>query len=88
MIIVIAMEQSLIIKKLSQFEEDMKWITLAYEKLKDLYPDEWVAVLKKEVIDHDKDLNKLMKSLEAKYPEDYGHIAVKFIGKEKIELIL
>lgn len=82
------MEQSLIIEKLSQFEEDMKWIDLSYEKLKQLYPDEWVAVLKKEVIDHDKDLNRLMGRLEVKYPKDCGHIAVKFIGKEKIELIL
>jgi hypothetical protein len=82
------MEQLLVIKKLSQFEEDMRWIVLAYEKLKDLYPDEWVAVFKKGVIDHDKDLNRLMKRLEAKYPEDYGYVAVKFIGKEKIELIL
>jgi len=40
------------------------------------------------VIDHDKDLVRLVERLRKKYPEKYEQIAVEFIASKEVELIL
>ena len=40
------------------------------------------------IVDHDRELNKLVKRLRKKYPKDYNEIAVEYVTTKKIELIL
>ena len=75
-------------QKIERFTEDTKWVWKRYDDLKKQYPDEWVAVFKEKVVDHDSDLRRLMGRLDVKYPEDKGHIAVEFVTPKKIEMIL
>jgi len=79
---------SSIVAVLSRYEENAKWISKHYEELKDKFRDEWVAVFNSEVIDHDRELNKLVRRLRKKYPKDYNEIAVEYVTAKEIELIL
>lgn len=80
--------QQNIYERLTQFEEDEKWISENYENLKQEFPDEYIAVFQKKVIDHDKDISRLSARLKANYPEKSKHIAVEFIGTKDIDMIL
>ncbi len=48
-----------------KFREDHIWVEEHREELTALYPDEWVLVFDKQVIDHDKDPDELRKRLHA-----------------------
>lgn len=76
------------IEDLKEFEENMIWLNKHYGELKSRHPDEYVAILGKRVVSHGKDLAKLMKELEEKYPIENNRIAVKYVTTKKIELIL
>jgi ribosomal protein L20 len=73
---------------LSRYEENAKWISRHYEKLKREYRDEWVAVLNGGVVDSDHELSKLVERLRRKYPENYNEIAAEYVTSKEIELIL
>lgn len=77
-----------LLEQLESFEEDMKWLSKHYESLKQTYPDQYVAMLHRVVVDHGADLKKLMRRLEAKYPGKSGNIAVEYIAAKKVDLIL
>lgn len=79
---------SSVVAVLSRFEENAKWISKHYEELKKKFRDEWVAVLNGAVVDHDRELNRLVKRLRKKYPEDYNEIVVEYVTTKEIELIL
>jgi hypothetical protein len=80
------MEQAVAV--LSSYEENAKWLSKHHKKLKKKFNSEWAAVLNKTVIDHDCDLDKLVKRLRKKYLKAYGQIAVEYITTKEIELIL
>lgn len=73
---------------LSRYEENAKWISKHYEELKKKLTDEWVAAFDSAIIDHDRELNKLVKRLRKKYTKDYNEIAVDYVTTKEIELIL
>jgi hypothetical protein len=77
-----------LLEQLESFEADMKWLSQHYESLRQRYPDQYVAVLHRVVVDHDADLKKLMRRLEAKYPGKSGSMAVEYIAAKKVDLIL
>lgn len=77
-----------IAQELRGFEENMNWLNKHYEKLKRQYPDKYVAVFDKKVVDHDSDLNTLMRRLDTNYAKESNRIAVKYVTTKKIELIL
>jgi len=77
-----------VVAVLSSYEENAKWLGKHYEELKKKFSNEWVAVLDKTILDHDHDLNKLVKRLCKKHPEAYSQIAVEYITTKEIELIL
>jgi len=39
------------------------------------------------IVDHDRELNKLVKRLRKKYPKDYNEIAVEYVTTKEIELV-
>lgn len=73
---------------LSRYEENAKWLSSHYEELKKRFKDEWIAVLNKTVVDHDRKLGRLAKRLRGKYSEAYNEIAVDYVTAKEIELIL
>jgi ribosomal protein L20 len=68
--------------------ENAKWISKHYEELKKKFRDEWIAVLNGAVVDHDRQLNKLVQKLRRRYPKNYNEIAVEYMTIKEIELIL
>lgn len=82
------MQREMFMQKIKKFGEDTKWLDRHYDELKIEYPDEWVAVFKKNVVGHDRDLHELMEELEKKYGDDAGHMAVEFVSPKKVELTL
>lgn len=82
------MKTQVLTQQLEEFERDMDWLQKHYDNLTEKYPKEHVAVLDEKIVDHDKDLRKLMGRIEAKYPAKRDRVAIKFISPEKVELIL
>jgi len=82
------MDTQALAQELEGFERDMGWLHKHYDTLKGKYPNEYVAVLDETIVDHHRDLRRLMGRIEAKYPEEHDRIAIKFVSPEKIELIL
>ena len=82
------METQVLVQQLEEFGRDMDWLQKYYDNLTEKYPNEHVAVLDEKIVDHDKDLKRLMGRIEAKYPAKRDRVAIKFISLEKVELIL
>jgi len=82
------LEMESIVAVLSRFEENAKWLSSHYEELKKRFKDEWIAVLNETVVDHDRELDRLVKRLRKKYSEAYNEIAVEYVTAKKMELIL
>jgi len=79
---------SSVIAVLSRYEENAKWISRHYEELKKKIRDEWVAAFDCAIVDHDRELNKLVERLRRRYPKNYNEIAVEYVTTKEIELIL
>ncbi len=82
------MKTKILEQKLDQFEADTIWFDQHYEKFKEQYPDQFVAVYGKTLIDHGRNLDTLMKRLRKKYGKEAGDIVVEFIPKEEVILIV
>lgn len=80
------MESAVVV--LSRYEENAKWLSRHYDRLKMKYKDEWVAVLNKTVVDHDRELARLVGRLRKKHPDAYSEIPVEYVTVREIELIL
>lgn len=76
------------IQEMERFEKDTDWLQKHYDKLAEKYPDEYIAVLNEKIVDHNRDLRRLMGRIEAKYPKERGRVAIKFVSPRKVELIL
>lgn len=62
------------------------WFKEHYEELVEKFDGEFVAVCEQKVIDHDREINMLMKRIREKYPKK--HVLVEFVSREKMTLIL
>ncbi len=76
------------IKKLKMFERNSKWLHRHYNELIKKYPYQYVAIKNQRVIDHDKDIKKLVERINKKYKDASLVIPIKYISPEKVELIL
>ena len=81
-------EMDSVVAVLSEYEDNVRWISKHYDELKKRFKDEWIAVLNKTVIDHDRQLVRLVERLRRKYSEAYNEIAVDYVTVKEIELIL
>ena len=77
-----------VVAVLSEYEDNVRWISKHYDELKKRFKDEWIAVLNKAVIDHDRKLVTLIERLRKEYSEVYNEIAVDYVTVKEIELIL
>jgi hypothetical protein len=73
---------------LLNYEDNAKWLSKNYARLKKKFNDEWVAVLDKKVIDHDADLAKLVNRLKQQRWNVYNQIAVEYVTTKELNLIL
>jgi hypothetical protein len=79
---------STVVTVLSGYEENAKWLSSNYEKLKKQYNNQWVAVLDERIIDHDTSLAIMVKHLKNKFAKFYGQISVDYVSTKEIELVL
>ncbi len=79
---------STVVTVLSGYEENAKWLSSNYEKIKKQYNNQWVAVLDEIIIDHDTSLANMVKSLRNKFAKFYGQIALDYVSTKEIELVL
>jgi hypothetical protein len=77
-----------VVDVLSNFEANAKWLRKNYDRLREEFNNEWVAVLDEAVLDHDPDLKKLVKRLKTKHSRVYNQIAVEYVTTEELDLIL
>jgi uncharacterized protein (DUF1778 family) len=73
---------------ISKAAENRGWVDANYMSLTEKYSNRWVAVLDKTVIDSDTDLQKLARRLRKKLGERYSEIAMEYVTKKPIVLVL
>ncbi|MBC7090775.1 MAG: hypothetical protein H5T50_02530 [Nitrososphaeria archaeon] len=69
-----------------EHDRNWSWFKEHYDELVEKFDGEFVAVCEQKVIDHDREINVLMKRVREKYPKK--HVLVEFVSREKIALIL
>jgi hypothetical protein len=69
-----------------EHDKNWSWFEKHYNELVEKFDGEFVAVYGQKVVDHDKELNALMKRIKSKYSAD--RIFVDFVSNEKLTLIL
>ena len=69
-----------------EHDKNWSWFEKHYDELVEKFDGEFVAVYEQKVVDHDKELNALMKRIKSKYSAD--RIFVDFVSSEKLTLIL
>jgi len=67
--------------------ENTVWLVTRYDELRAKYPNEYVAVHNKRVLDHDVDMFSLLERLKSKHKKT-SYIAIEFVSEEDFELIL
>ena len=75
-------------EEIKKFEENSRWFSRHYDELSRKYPDEYVAVYNCRIVDHDRDLDRLISRINRKYKDSSRVIAVEFVSSRKVELIL
>lgn len=69
-----------------EHDKNWSWFEKHYNELVEKFDGEFVAVYEQKVVEHDKELNALMKRIKSKYSAD--RIFVDFVSSEKLTLIL
>jgi uncharacterized protein DUF5678 len=75
------------LKKIKNFERDLRWFKLNYDEIKSGYKGQHVAIEDEKIIDSDRDPIILFKRLEKKY-EDLSSLVVEYISEHKAEYVL
>lgn len=72
---------------LREFDRDTVWFRKNMVRFRKRYPNEFVAVRKKRLVDHDPDLQSLIQRLTKEY-KDLRPFVIEFVGTEKYQLTL
>ena len=62
------------------------WFRTHYQRLARSYDRQNIAVYKAKVVDHDRNLTRLLSRVKKNYPED--RVVVEYVSRRKRELIL
>lgn len=76
-----------ILKELRVFSEDTDWISEKQTMLRKKFADKYIAVVGRQVIDSDSELETLLRKLQ-KEGRNPSEIPIEFISKEPLRLIL
>ena len=80
-------EKMVNISEYKEFLSNFSYFHINYDELKRTYPDKFVAVHKKEIVDSDADAESLIKRLREKY-SNLDSFVIEFVSSSKVELIL
>lgn len=69
-----------------EWSENHRWFRSNYQKLARKYDGQNVCVYKRRVVDHDRDLGRLLKRVRKNYPMDRA--VVEWVSRKKPKLIL
>lgn len=84
----LGMTEEELVEEHRKLHENHLWLEEHREELTTQYPDEWVLVVDKQVIDHDKDFNELMKRFHALPDEIARRCVCEFLStKEEIWIL-
>ncbi len=75
-------------KSLSKYGKNSKWIDEHYDELKQKYDGFFVAAYNGKVVDSDKDVTKLGRRIREKFRNVYTEIAVEYISKKEVDIIV
>ncbi len=73
---------------ISKAEENGNWLSTNYNRLAEKYKEKWVAVLDKDIADHDSDLRTLTRRLRKKLDKRYSEVAIEYVTRKPIDMIL
>ncbi len=76
-------DEERILEELRKFERDSRWISRNISTLRAKYPDKYVAVWGREVVDSDKNHNRLLKRLR-KREYDVPNMAIEYITSRPV----
>ena len=62
------------------------WFRTHYQRLARNYDRQNIAVYQRRVVDHDKNLTRLLSRVRRNYPE--GRVVVEYVSRRKRELVL
>ena len=74
-------------RHISEFERNQKWFRENFQRLLKKYREQFVAVFREKVIDHDEDLESLVKRVKERTKGAKG-IYIEFVSDKPIEMIL
>lgn len=77
-----------LLQELQEFKRDNRWLEKHYDQLVKQYADQYVAVYREKVVDHDNNLQSLLKRLMKSYPDAADHIVVKYLTSQQFDMIL
>jgi hypothetical protein len=72
---------------LREFRENAEWIAQQREALREKYPNRYIAVRRRQVVEDDEDLSELLRKIREKYGEA-DDIAIDYISLQRIKLLL
>lgn len=75
------------IQRIEDYEEDTAWLFSNIKEMRKVYPNKFVAVKDRRVIDSDVTIGELLRKLKKK-KEDPATLVVEFIPKEEVAMIL
>ncbi len=73
---------------ISKAEENSKWLNTNYHRLAEKYKEKWVAVLDKDITDHDSNLRTLARRLRKKLNKRYSEVAIEYVTRKPIDMVL
>ncbi|MEM2965216.1 MAG: DUF5678 domain-containing protein [Candidatus Bathyarchaeia archaeon] len=72
--------------RLTRYEENAKWLTRSYDRYRQQYGGEYVAVDQQQILDHDRNLPKLVARIKKQHKDK--PIFIQYVYREKPRLIL
>ncbi len=75
-------------RTLSKYGKNSKWIDAHYDELKQKYDGLFVAAYDGKIVDSDKDVAKLGRRIRKKFKNAYTEIAVEYIRKKQVDIIV
>lgn len=76
-----------VLENIEEMRENKIWIEKKLSELKNKYPNEFVAIYKKKLVDHNPDYKILIKNLKSKF-ENIDMVVIEFISGDDYYLVL
>ena len=82
----IGLDEKKILQDLREFRKSTSWISQNLAAIRKEYPDRYIAVYNREVIDADEDFDKLFRRVQKKH--DMSKVAIEFVPSREVAVVL